>query len=81
MCTEIFYSKEGEKWISYVLSIIKENYQYLLKKIKGTLLTVSELEAAFIITINFEGYLKFIERWFYNSKKEVHSKNMVDYYL
>jgi bifunctional pyridoxal-dependent enzyme with beta-cystathionase and maltose regulon repressor activities len=82
MCTEIFYTQEGLDWLAYALSIVKENYTYLTSKVKGTLLTVSELESAYIIIINFEGYIKFIERWYNALKvKEAPPANMVAYYL
>jgi hypothetical protein len=82
MCTEIFYSQEGLDWLSYALSIVKENYSYLSSKVKGTLLTVSELESAYIIIINFEGYIKFIERWYNSLKvKEAVPANMVAFFL
>lgn len=41
---------------------------------------ISELEAAYIITVNFEGYLKYIERWF-RKKGEGKRKNMVSSFL
>lgn len=68
ICSEIFYSKEGAQWLAYSSDIIKQNYDYLMKKIKGTQLVVSELDSTYIIMANFEGYLKFIERW-YNAQK------------
>lgn len=30
MCTEICYSEVGLQWLDYSLSIIRDNYQYLL---------------------------------------------------
>lgn len=82
ICSEIFYSKEGEKWLAYSSDIIKQNYAYLLSKIKGTQLVVSELDSAYIIVANFEGYLKYIERWYHAQKeKEVAAAKMVSYFL
>lgn len=80
MCMEVFYSREGERWIEYSLSIIIQNYNYLLERIRGTRLLVSKMEAAYIITLNFEGYIKHIQRWF-SWKKEGDPKNMVNAFL
>lgn len=35
-----------------------------MKAVKGSLLVVSAWEAAYMIAVDFTGYLKFIERWF-----------------
>lgn len=64
LCTEVFYSPAGLEWIDHSLAIIGENYAYLLQRLEGTRLLVSDLEAAYIITVNFDGYLSFLQRWF-----------------
>jgi bifunctional pyridoxal-dependent enzyme with beta-cystathionase and maltose regulon repressor activities len=82
MCTEIFYSQDGLDWIDYSLDVIRQNYEYLLQRIHGTALLVSELEAAYIITINFDGCLKFIERWHrQQQQKHTDGRHMVISYL
>jgi bifunctional pyridoxal-dependent enzyme with beta-cystathionase and maltose regulon repressor activities len=81
MCMEVFYSREGERWIEHCLAIVAQNYNYLLQRIRGTRLLVSQLEAAYIITINFEGYLKHIQRWFAWRGKEGDRKHMVSLFL
>lgn len=53
-----------------------------MSKIKGTHLVVSELDSAYMIVANFEGYLKYIERWYNAQKeKEVPAVKMVAYFL
>ena len=49
---------------------------------KNTLLYVSQFEGVFVIVISFEGYVKFIERWFHIQKnKTIGSESMVGYFL
>ena len=81
MCTEICYSKVGLQWLEYCLPIISHNFRYLLERIKGTRLLVSQLEAAYIITINFEQYLRHIVKWSSRQLERVDGKHVVSFFL
>lgn len=41
LCTEVFYSKEGDEWLSLTQSIVRQNYSYLSSKAKHTQLIIS----------------------------------------
>lgn len=68
-CTEIVYSNEGKEWLNYATGIIKKNHYYLIKKMEKTMLTISQYEGSQLILLNFEGYIKFIERWFHSQNQ------------
>lgn len=48
---------------------------------KGTMLLVSQLEAAYIITINFDHYLRHIVKWSNRQLGKIDAKHVVSFFL
>jgi tRNA uridine 5-carbamoylmethylation protein Kti12 len=69
------------EWLSLTRNIVSQNYAYLTSKAKHSQLLISELESAFIIIIDFENYVRFIERWYRAAGKPGDSSHMVAEYL
>ena len=76
------YSEEGRQWLVRSGNLIRGNYNYLRDKLKGTMVIMSEYEGPYFVVLNFEAYVKFIERWFYLRKQPIGQQAfMVDAFL